>query len=304
MSHQKRPPSSKPSPSSLLAIFSEAPRDKKSGLKRKRSSLEAFDEMDSASSSSSFTLSGAENDAKMAFHQKNELSRAQIDSLDSHIGSDESESSAKSQLSAESHFYHEGDGTRRREFDNSILLYSTEVMKRLAMDATQETVETSGSQDEGNYNQQLVLANDRHTKAIIDTVRRRLRESSLPELYASISGGDTCKEGMERINKERMMAVEKTALLSSKLAEQKEQLEKRLDIEISKRDKLKEEEEWISQMSRKKIHPFLASYLERSEKGAEDTGKSKKQKSTTLEYIPAPPGTMTKLLDKISNKHL
>lgn len=303
MSHKKRPLRSQPSPNSLLAIFSKESRDTENGRKRKQSYLGAHDEIDNASSSSSSSsLSLTKNESKLAPSQNDQFTSAKTDNVDSYIDSDGDVQSTTSQISAESHF-HEGDETRRRQFDNSILLYSTGVMKCFATDTTQEMINKLGAKDERKNSQQLALASDRHTKTIIEAVRRRLRENNLPEFYASIGAGDTCKDGMERINKERALAVEKTALLSSKLAQQKEQLEKRLDTEIRKRDKLKEEEEWIRETSRKKVHPFIASYLEQSKRETETRQSKKQQTATTLEYIPAPPGTMAKLLDTItSNK--
>jgi hypothetical protein len=304
MSQRKGPSSkSKPFPSSLLALFSKpSPGTEKVGRKRKRTLAEACDKFYSSSSSTSFTLSGEESNSKPAFDQKRQFAKENVDLANKHKDFDESDSSVTSQMSAESYF-HEDDESQRRNFDNSILLYSTDVMRRLATETSQESL---GAQGERIHSRQVVLAFDRHTKAIIDSVRRRLRESNLPNIYASIAEGDTCKEGMERINKERALTVEKTALLSSKLEEQKRQIEKRLDIETRKRVKLKEEEQQIQQMSRKKVHPFLSSYMELLERKVEDTGdtgkKNKQLKPTILEYIPSPPGTMAKLLDKVSNK--
>jgi hypothetical protein len=308
MSQPKRPSSKlKPSSSSLLALFSKPSLGTENvGRKRKRPLAEAHDKSDSFSLSSSSTLSGEERNSTLATDYKIQSTKENLDLDNSHKDdlTENDSSSVTSQMSAESYF-HEDDESQRRNFDNSILLYSTDVMRRLAMETSQEVAEPSEAQGEQMHSRQIVLAFDRHTKAIIDSVRRRLRESNLPNIYATIAEGDTCKEGMERINKERALTVEKTALLSSKLEEQKGQIEKRLDTETRKRDKLKEEEEKIKKLSRKKVHPFLSSYMERLETEADDTGKKNKQlKPTNLDYIPAPPRTLTKLLDKVSSKQI
>lgn len=289
----------------MLAIFSNETRVHPKGRKLKRASRSAPDGIDnisSSSSSSSNILSESDNEYKttqLRTYQNTMLHNEKDD--DQELGSDDDGSSMASEFSLDSHFQR-GNETDRRQFENSILLYSTEVMDRYATNTIQEMTETMEQQGEVKQSLPLALACDRHTKVIIDNVRRRLREGGLPSFYASIAQGDTCKEGMDRINKERMLSVKKTAILSSKLVEQNGQLQKRLKIETGKRDQLKEEEEWIRRMARKKVHPLLSNYFQRSEKTT-DAAKCKKPQKLSLDYIPAPPGTMMKLLEKITNHY-